>query len=200
MKNLRKIALAPALLALSITACSGQKLSEDEAKKRIDGYDAKAVVEKYASAKVVTKVEIKKATGVFDDQSTPPGAMAMVTAGIRGMAGEDLAEGEDVAEMVFSTDTFFKGEEVTEVPEGVTITYYSYKKTGLKAEMTQDMTNAEMGNMHIKGEATYYVLDDGRIEKAKTHAVMSIDTESAGVAFKGELEYTAEVSVTWTAK
>lgn len=189
MRKLRVLALAPAILVLSLAACAGAKLSEDKAKERAQAYDPAAVVEKYASVEITAKVEIKKNTGVFADG----GLMSSVVSALKAQAGTHTYEGQQMAAFVLEADDIGDmGDQ-----EGYTITYYSYKSKGLKIETKVD---TEEDGMKMKGTTNSYVLDDGRMEKGDSKMAMSVAASAAGVSMEGELEYTMSQTAKWTAK
>ena len=194
MRKLRVLALAPAILVLSLAACAGAKLSEDKAKERAEGYDAAAVVEKYASVEVTTKVDVKKNTGVFADD----GLMAAYVKTIKAQAGTEKEEGDDLAEYVWDAKM---GEMYEQMGEGYSVTYYSYKSKGLKVEVKIDAEVEETGMKQTsKGTANTFILDDGRMEKGDSNMKMTVSGSYGGVTLEGELEYTMSMTAKWTAK
>ncbi len=190
MKSLRLLTVAPALLVMTISACAGAKISHDKAKERAEGYDAAAVVEKYASVEVTTKVDVKKNTGVFADG----GLLASVVKTIKAQEGTEKAEGDKVGLYVFSADEI----DIYKDIEGYTVTYYSYKSKGLKMELKVDAETEGVGKQ--KGTSNTYILDDGRVEKADTKMKITASASAAGITMEGEFEYALSTTAKWTAK
>lgn len=196
MKSLRLLTIAPALLVMSLTACAGAKMDAEKAKEKADGYDAAAVVEKYSAVEVTTKVEIKKSTGVFGEG----GILSAATAAIKAQAGTEKLEGEDVAEYVCSAEMVAHFADMGE-QESYTITFYSYKSSGMKIEVKNDGATTILGyDATGKGTANTYVLDDGRMEKGDSKQSIKVSGTKAGIAVEGELEYTMSMTAKWTAK
>ena len=187
MKSFVKaLVLAPAML-VALTACQS-KLSDEKAKERADGYKPAEVAEKYESVDVKSDVDVKKRTGVFAEDGL---LAAVVNAAIEAATRDDKGLEPASAIFVMPDDS---------QTEGITLEFYSYKKTGLKIVTKTDMERTESGaKMKITGSGNSYVLDDGRYEKGDSKVKMSVDANVGGVAFKGECEYTTKTVYTWHA-
>ena len=182
------LTLAPVML-VALTACES-KLSADKAKERAKGYDTAAVAEKYASYDVETKFDVKKRTGVFAEGGLFSLAVETVISAMnRNSKGNEPATG------VMSESSIKDGE-----TEGVTVTYYTYKKSGLKIVTVTDMNKSESGaNIITKGKSTTYVLDDGRSEKGNGNIKMSLGASSSGITLEGEFEAEYSIKYIWNA-
>ena len=187
MKSFVKaLVLAPAML-VALTACQS-KLSDEKAKERADGYKPAEVAEKYESVDVKSDVDVKKRTGVFAEDGL---LAALVNTAIEAATRDDKGLEPSAGIFVMSD---------AEQTDGVTLEYYSYKKTGLKIVVKTDMDQKESGaNIKITGTGNTYVLDDGRYEKGDSKVKMFVDANVGGVAFQGECEYTTKTVYTWHA-
>ena len=180
------LTLAPVVL-VALTACES-KLSAEKASERAKGYDAVAVSEDYASYDVETKLDVKKRTGVFAED----GLLAFVVEATIAAANNNTKDNEP------ATGVFDESAIKDEEDDGVTLTYYSYKKTGLKIVTVTDKKSSESGaNLLTKGKSTTYVLDDGRLEKGNGNIKMSIDASGSGIKLEGEFEAEFSSKYTW---
>ena len=182
------LTLAPIML-VALTACES-KLSTDKAKERTKGYDSAAVAEKYASYDVETKFDVKKRTGVFAEGGLLSSIVeATISAMNRNSKGNEPATGVMSENSVNEKET-----------EGVTVTYYTYKKSGLKIVTVTDMNKSESGaNIITKGKTTSYVLDDGRAEKGNGNIKMSLAASGSGITLEGEFEAEFSTKYVWNA-
>ena len=189
MKSFTKALVLAPIFLLSLTACG--KISEDQAKERVKGYNAAEVAEKYASYDIKGEAKVTKRSGVFAEG----GLMASIADTLIEAFNTD-EKGNDVAGGIFTTGSLDIGS-----ADQVEMTYYAYKKTGLKvvANIDADETTEGMSEK-VKGKETIYVLDDGRIEKGDGNMSMTVSGSYAGINLEGELAFTFKMSYKWNAK
>ena len=194
-KFVKALVLAPVML-VALTACES-KMSNEKAQERAKGYDS-AVLANYENVTVATKYSNVKAEGTYESRK------------------DSLKDGEvtQQPEECFCTEAAIKSLEDGGVGgiqvEGLTmetkttVEYYSYKKTGLKIVVKTVGQGSFSGVTYdSKGTGTYWVLDDGRIEKAET--TNSVKTEGTmtvvvSIDMSGSMSYTAKSTYTWNAK
>jgi len=193
MKSFVKALVLAPVMVLALTACEA-KISEDEAKERANGYDLAAVSEKYASFDSKGEVKIKKRTGVFEEGGIMASVVDIMVEAIDGEhKDQEVASG------------FFTLADISSISGGeegeVEITYYSYKKSGLKIVSNTKINMEEEGIAETGStKTTSYILDDGRMEKGTGSTEMKVSGSMAGITIEGELSLTYSVSYTWNAK
>lgn len=194
-KFVKALVLAPVML-VALTACES-KMSNEKAQERAKGYDA-AVLANYENVTVATKYSNVKAEGTYESRK------------------DSLKDGEvtQQPEECFCTEAHIKsledgGEGGIQI-EGLnmdtktTVEYYSYKKTGLKIVVkTAGQGTVGALTYDSKSTATYWVLDDGRMEKSETKN--SVKTEGTmtvvvTIDMSGSMSYTSKSTFTWNAK
>ena len=198
MKSLRKIfTLAPVML-ISLTACEA-KLSDADAKKRIQSYNAEEVAKNYSTVSVDYDLKVNKKTGVFGKggllESLPESLEEAYEQASETYKDQPASVGVITLDIVNSSTNSFSA---LGLSGEVKLTYYAYQNTGLKI-VSESKINEDLEGMKMKASqsGTTYVFDDGRAEKADGKVKMNISGEYGGLKLSGDFEATIAITYTW---